>query len=975
MPGRQSTGLTSRKRSESKNKTRKRTLNAFAIAELQNPDRRGVRKGRLGETEQSVTKRRRNESEEDAESEDERRPGSRPKKLRAGDKDRYGEEIEGGSDSEGNEWVTGAVDSNDDSSLCSDEAMGDSDLERFDDFTFRGSSSKNSKKGKEATSNKITENNLNLSEDGIAPLESDEESDEFAADAVDLADVLDATSDEDVLQPKKGSNLLVDEASYTDEEASGLSVSDDANEEDDAADKFSALRDLVSSMSNENQTSRISRSQCDNAQEAIIPSKYGLNSKQKLTIADLLPTIKDSKLRKSVKMMDDNRQNVAAGSKGIPGKLEVPLAKRQQDRLDRAAAYKKSKETLNRWVDTVKHNRRAEHLVFPLPEQDPATNKEVKRLILTSQSKPATDLESTIQHILSESGLASNDGRLQEDKIQAFEELGTSKMSVEETQARRAELRRTRELLFREEIRAKRIKKIKSKSYRRVHRRERERNALRDKEALQAAEVDFSENEQDRLDRLRAEERMGARHRESKWAKGLKGTRRAAWDEDARRGVTEMAQRNEELRNRIHGKDLQNPVSMPSASDSSDDELSDEEDEDDFTTKMKNKFSRLTNDCSEGTNDRLSSLKFMQKVDAVRKAQNDKAIEEMRRELDDEDSPSDEVEIAGRRRYGPDKAHTNIGKNPFRVRSEFEEPVDSGEDDDRSRQNKEDEVEIITDKPTGQNKATNLNLTTNQASSRKDKLFKRQSDAIENPWLSIPRNSPRPGDLSEKAILISTTPGTTSLPSKPDQKHTSNKPAPLPAAHALNHDSQSDSDSASFTGFSSTPTSPEMPNDNAALIRQAFASDDVVVAEAFASEKAAFVEAEKPVKPGSLKLPGWGSWVGAGLSKKDKRGPPTDRDSLPNTAKKGGAGEGTAPEKRKDRALEKVIVSEKRMPKSAKYLASSLPHPFETRAQYERSMRLPMGQEWTTKETFQGMTKPRVITKGGLVAPIRKPLM
>ncbi len=58
-----------------------------------------------------------------------------------------------------------------------------------------------------------------------------------------------------------------------------------------------------------------------------------------------------------------------------------------------------------------------------------------------------------------------------------------------------------------------------------------------------------------------------------------------------------------------------------------------------------------------------------------------------------------------------------------------------------------------------------------------------------------------------------------------------------------------------------------------------------------------------------------------------------------------------------------------------KYLASSLPHPFETKQQYERSLRLPVGAEWTTQETFRDATKPRIIMKEGIIAPMSKPLL
>ena len=68
-------------------------------------------------------------------------------------------------------------------------------------------------------------------------------------------------------------------------------------------------------------------------------------------------------------------------------------------------------------------------------------------------------------------------------------------------------------------------------------------------------------------------------------------------------------------------------------------------------------------------------------------------------------------------------------------------------------------------------------------------------------------------------------------------------------------------------------------------------------------------------------------------------------------------------------------MSERRVKKNAKYLASTLPHPFENRQQYERSLRIPMGPEWTTKESFQTATKPRVLLKQGIVKPMERPML
>jgi len=59
---------------------------------------------------------------------------------------------------------------------------------------------------------------------------------------------------------------------------------------------------------------------------------------------------------------------------------------------------------------------------------------------------------------------------------------------------------------------------------------------------------------------------------------------------------------------------------------------------------------------------------------------------------------------------------------------------------------------------------------------------------------------------------------------------------------------------------------------------------------------------------------------------------------------------------------------------AVKFQATTLPHPFETKGQYERSLRVPIGPEWTTKSTFQNATKPRVMVKTGrVVEPISAP--
>ncbi|KAK5678003.1 hypothetical protein LTS12_029434 [Elasticomyces elasticus] len=238
-----------------------------------------------------------------------------------------------------------------------------------------------------------------------------------------------------------------DDESSEDED---LSVSDD---DADAGNEhgLSKLQDFVNSMEASGASKPAKKAGA--AQEQNKPTEYGLTSSRKLTVADLLPSVTDSRLKNSLKHIDSAPSHKQ--SSGIPGKLDAPAPKRHQDRMDREVAYDKSKETMDRWLETVKANRRAEHLMFPLP--DP----EAQLVDKLDVAKPQNNLENTVQNILVESGLADAKGKSNEDQVKEFEELQERKLPIEEIRARRAELRRHRDLMFREEVRSKRIKKIK----------------------------------------------------------------------------------------------------------------------------------------------------------------------------------------------------------------------------------------------------------------------------------------------------------------------------------------------------------------------------------------------------------------------------------------------------------------------------------------------------------------------------------
>lgn len=157
-------------------------LNALEVAEKQNPVRTKIRQHRLGEIDgednsERALKRRKVERDEDAI-----------------------EEGGTGSDDDNDPWHVGVDSGDEDSDLDSDEALADSDEERFEGFAFRGSAKKGTQKLKQLKASKKRPHlhDVDLSEERSANSPSDadddsEDEDDLGEDAVDLATALDST--------------------------------------------------------------------------------------------------------------------------------------------------------------------------------------------------------------------------------------------------------------------------------------------------------------------------------------------------------------------------------------------------------------------------------------------------------------------------------------------------------------------------------------------------------------------------------------------------------------------------------------------------------------------------------------------------------------------------------------------------------------------------------------------------------------
>lgn len=228
--------VTGKSRPVKRKPSKSRNLDAFAIAEQESSTKIRVRPSRLGEVEEEGPEKKLPGARDQDDSD---RPA---KRRRIHGQDSPTDEDDTNDDSDGQVWHLGVNDDDEDSDLDSDEAMGESDEERFEGFTFRGSTAKSTKRTHQATDSSATKG---MEEIGLEEGSQEDSSDDgIGEDAVDLATALDMNEDsgEGQGQSQKQSKeahkpqILIeneyspeDYTSASEDELSSFSVSDDGD--------------------------------------------------------------------------------------------------------------------------------------------------------------------------------------------------------------------------------------------------------------------------------------------------------------------------------------------------------------------------------------------------------------------------------------------------------------------------------------------------------------------------------------------------------------------------------------------------------------------------------------------------------------------------------------------------------------------------------------------------------------------------
>jgi len=751
---------------------------------------------------------------------------------------------------------------------------------------------------------------------------------------------------------------------------------------------------------------------------------------KKLTLDSLMGGISDTQgfatVQRTMKVLTTGKDSFAR-DEGETKKLEttkVPVSRVVSERASRKVNYEATSQDVSQWSQSIYEQRDAETLDFR-PNKGAGAETRLTKDVLVSKFEAKTDFEEELAKALEVAGmkdekelrkrekrrLVRNDGH--EDGADGFssddgdengiqgedelnDDLGSNRITLEEYKKRHGELAKMRALLFYEEQKRHRINKIKSKKYRKIRKKQRERQKEAEEAAALAEDPNLEREQMEKDEMERMKERMTLAHKNtSKWARRVL-RRGKNVDVEERRALSLQLAKGEELRRKVMG--LENGAAGHEDSGG---------EEEDLLKKARDILMDNEEDAgvpSDVKSKGLFQLEFMKRgMDAQR----NRAKEEARKLL--EELEANEVAAMSTDSEGESENENSIKSKSTKPKVasvvEIEKVLPDGELVASSLQfgksdrfaisingnielnaNAEDKEEAIKVESVCDNdveetssfkkkkrKKKQKNCKSKESNSPAAEVITEEYEEGHNPWIVNVSNNTNPGNRAPAAKSASAKQRVSSSwtlnineaasmlvdDAETDEIDAKRKRVEAEVEEKSNEESKSDDKSNRGVADLS----------QAELVKRAFASPaDLEAEEEFQKEKDRMKDRDDPTRQNKEEkfVSGWGSWAGAGAPPPKK--PKTFSSKLCAPEKK----PAVAP-KRKDDGMSTVIINEKRLKKTAKYQLAEIPHPYRSRAEYEKAIAGNIGQEWNTIHGAKEMSRPAVIVRAGkIIKPIAK---
>lgn len=549
------------------------------------------------------------------------------------------------------------------------------------------------------------------------------------------------------------------------------------------------------------------------------------------------------------------------------------------------------------------------------------------------------------------------------------------KISVEDVKDHKDHLAKMRSLLFRHELKAKRIKKIKSKTFHRVLKKDRLKAVAAEMEMNPEAAKELANKQEYK----RAEERMTQKHKNSsKWAKRILRRGLDIQDEGTRAAISEQLHQHALLTRKMNS--MKENTSSDDSSDEEDDidisDISDQGRAPKLLEKAKEKTLEIIEEEDEVPKSGVLSLPFMVRGLKKRKEAADDeaklALEEYESTLKQLGDKTVQEKVksgttSGRRVFGAPKKKLEESSKKVKVDNYY------GNSDSEDNLEAKEDIDAGQDGSSIFQKGVNVDpdLLREESEIGHDPVFKNFDDIVKDPGSKT---------TYEVAIFASDTWNKMKKTSANDNKQIkSGKEVDVnvknsskvvePTLHdqdleEIGYENDSDSEGQMVDGIlsSGAMATYELPSQED-LIRRAFAGDDVE--DDFEKNKQEVLNEENPEPEKPILLPGWGQWTHI----QQKKGLPSWMLEEHENAKKKRE---EVLKKRKDAHLKHVIISEKVDKKAEKLHPKTLPYPYTSAEVFERSIRMPIGPEYHPMSTIGALNRPEVVKKPGvIIKPIK----
>jgi len=233
---------------------------------------------------------------------------------------------------------------------------------------------------------------------------------------------------------------------------------------------------------------------------------------------------------------------------GDKEELAVPLEKVVHERVVRAAGYTGVKKEISVW-DAVVHSRRAaDQVTFPLLKPDLKLKGASE---MKSRFSAATPLEQQVAAVLASSRAVVREG----ETLSEIEKKGLEGLTAKEAEERKAELAKIRALQSYQEAKYRRQGKIKSKKFRKIARKEKEKEKVQELERLQATDPEAAKEKLEEMEKVRIGERASLKHRNASKYLQLQA-KRAKFDKTSKNNLNDQLSRHRELLTK-HGEKME----------------------------------------------------------------------------------------------------------------------------------------------------------------------------------------------------------------------------------------------------------------------------------------------------------------------------------------------------------------------------------------------------------------------------------